>query len=112
MISDGLYWILDEQGEPQITADLTAWAQMFERDERRIVRQQRWLDAEGREHFVSTVFLGSDHSFGTGGPPVLWETMVFVDGVDKFQHRWCSRIEAIAGHHSTVRIFDGPELPE
>lgn len=28
-------------------------------------------------HSVSTVFLGIDHSHGRGGPPILFETMVF-----------------------------------
>lgn len=62
---------------------------------------------------VSTVWLGIDHSFGVG-PPVIFETMVFVDveptkvlgvtldceGTETY--RWCTEAEAIAGHDQVV----------
>jgi len=46
---------------------------------------------------VSTVFLGLDHSIG-GGPPLLFETMVFRDGEGGDQWRYCTWDEAEAGH--------------
>lgn len=52
---------------------------------------------------VSTVFLGVDHSFGSG-PPLLYETMVF--GSEEFaneQERYTTRAEALAGHAEMVR---------
>lgn len=54
---------------------------------------------------VSTVFLGLDHNFGSGGPPILWETMIFnVETEDgyQFQERYSTREEAIAGHAAAV----------
>lgn len=32
---------------------------------------------------VSTVFLGLDHSFGEGGPPLLFESAVFTRGMEE-----------------------------
>ena len=48
---------------------------------------------------VSTVFLAFDHGWG-GGPPVLWETMVFgkKSQYDEEQERYASRADALAGH--------------
>ena len=74
--------------------------------------------------FVSTVFLGLDHSFGSG-PPVLFETMIFgpardgrdypeayeVDGLEEM-YRYCTEPEAIMGHCIVVaRLRTGRELP-
>jgi hypothetical protein len=52
---------------------------------------------------VSTVFLGLDHGHG-GGPPVLWETMIFAHGqeFDQDQDRYTSHEDAVRGHHETV----------
>lgn len=33
--------------------------------------------------YVSTVFLGLDHSWVIDGPPILWETMVFQENPEK-----------------------------
>jgi hypothetical protein len=60
---------------------------------------------------VSTVFLGLDHSFG-GGPPVLFETMVFgmPDG-SEYQDRYHTWQEAEAGHREVVRkLRNGEKL--
>jgi hypothetical protein len=53
---------------------------------------------------VSTVYLGVDHSFGNG-PPLLYETMVFGCGKhDKYQRRYSTQEEALAGHWETVAM--------
>lgn len=93
-------YILDDQGEPVPCPDLMEWA--------------RWL-AHGRhlahdqvgDLEVSTVFLGIDHSFHGGGPPVLWETMIFHRGsrqtaLDGYQERYASRESALRGHADAV----------
>jgi hypothetical protein len=53
---------------------------------------------------VSTVFLGIDHNFYDDGPPVLFETMVFVgrSGRDEDMRRYCTWDEAEAGHKEIV----------
>lgn len=50
---------------------------------------------------VSTVFLGIDHSFGSG-PPLLFETMVFGGPLDEEQVRYSTEAEAAAGHKAMV----------
>jgi hypothetical protein len=52
---------------------LLQWAEMFEKGSDRIVQQNITLYGER----LSTVFLGIDHSFMPGGPPILFETMLF-----------------------------------
>jgi len=47
---------------------------------------------------ISTVYLGTDHGYGSG-PPVLWETMVFCEGDDdQYCERATSRSEALQVH--------------
>lgn len=51
--------------------------------------------------YVSTVFLGLDHSF-CDDSPVLWETMVFRDGNGEETDRYVSEEDAIEGHKRMV----------
>jgi hypothetical protein len=116
-------WVLDDNGEPRIEPDLIKWATWFEnRNNRRVAFTE--LSNGG---VVSTVFLALDHDFGMGRvqwetiqwtqegekiaaefeipyQPVLWETMVFnLDGEwDRYQERYRSRAEALAGHQRIV----------
>lgn len=62
---------------------------------------------------VSTVFLGLDHNFGGGGPPVVFETMVFGGAYDQKCARYCTWDECLAGHDAFVNILikrDGHDL--
>jgi hypothetical protein len=102
-------YILDENGKPKPEPDILTWGRWFERDERRIVRQQRWTRSDGVEVFVSTVFLGMDHR-PTFGPPVLWETMTFIDGESVATYRFTSREAAIVGHNRAVQAEGGEVL--
>jgi hypothetical protein len=63
-------YILDEHGNPKLEPDLMAWATWYgSGDNCRVARTQ--ID----QATVSTVFLALDHNW-SGGPPVLWETMI------------------------------------
>lgn len=53
---------------------------------------------------VSTVFLAHDHNFFGGGPPVLFETMVFEGPLDMEQWRYCTWEEAEEGHKAVVQL--------
>lgn len=81
---------LDENDRP--TDEYLSWC--FGDKPNRIVQQ-----TDVNEHqWVSTVFLGIDHSFGHG-PPVLFESMVFTDGKGgDMMNRYCTWDEAVAGH--------------
>jgi hypothetical protein len=56
---------------------------------------------ESADASVSTVWLGLDHSFG-GGPPLIFESMVFGGGLDQHQWRYATEAEARTGHESLV----------
>lgn len=74
-------------------------------DPRRIIGKDR---VDGWE--VSTVFLILDHGWGTDGPPVLYETMVFcpLGHATYDAERWTTREQAIAGHDQILAaVRDG-----
>jgi hypothetical protein len=58
---------------------------------------------------VSTVFLGIDHGHWRGGPPVLFETMVFGGEHDGDRGRFCTYDAAVEGHRLMVEHVWGPE---
>jgi hypothetical protein len=96
----GLY-ILDANGEPVLCKNIREWGDGMQ-------QVGRTLACETVAGFdVSTVFLGIDHSFH-GGPPVLWETMIFDKerntAFDGYQKRYTSRAAALAGHAEAVRM--------
>ncbi len=100
-------YILDENGEPKKEKNVLKWAKWFEKSgKQRIVKQSK-----PNKYFVSTIFLGLDHSFGSG-ELVLWETMVWNPaGRDIFQERHSSREKAEMTHDRLVeQIVGGREL--
>jgi hypothetical protein len=91
----------DRQGNP--IADLLEWGRLHEDN------AYKRVDATQIGKFwVSTVWLGLDHSFG-GGPPLIFETMVFEDGgSDIYCDRYSTEQEAQEGHDEVVqRLIDG-----
>ncbi len=91
-------YILDGTTPRQV--DLMTWAKWSEDDSKRIVQQDTLPDGVK----VSTVFLGLDHSFGMGGPPILWETMIFGGPHDDEQWRYTSHADALAGHATALEL--------
>ena len=55
------------------------------------------VGVSGAKVHVSTVWLGLDHSYD-GGPPLIFETMVFGGGLDLEMERYSTEAEALAGH--------------
>lgn len=92
-----LQYILDEHGEPQPCDDIVAWGRWFQTAERRVAQDFDEGDP-AKQIRVSTVFLGLDHSYIDGGPPVLWETMVFGGALDGACDRYTSKDDALKGH--------------
>lgn len=91
----GEYILSEDDKTPVEVNDLLTWARWMETGNRRVAK-----DKIG-EVEISTVFLGLDHSFGSGAP-VLWETMVFGGKLDQEQDRYCSYEEALKGHASML----------
>jgi len=85
-------FILD--GHTPVPAELMKWAQRFEKADRHVAM------TEHNGIKVSTVFLGLDHAFG-GGPPQLFETMIFGGEHDEYQER-CSTWEQAEEMHKVA----------
>lgn len=88
-------YILDADGNPVLEPDILAWAAWMEDEDARRVARTEVGNAE-----VSTVFLAM--SYGRGGRPVLYETMVFGGHFDGEQERYYTRAEAEEGHKAMV----------
>ena len=75
------------------------WAYMSEQEDRRVALTL--LTAGDCTVKVSTVFLGLDHNFSGGGPPLIFETMAFGDDTEVID-RYPNEEQALAGHRATV----------
>lgn len=94
-------------GLPVLEPDIIKWAQWLETANRTLGDDR--LPNGVR---VSTVFLGLDHSW-VGKDPVLWETMVFMNGeLDEYQERYTNNVAAALGHVRALRIAKGEIVPE
>lgn len=92
------YYRLAADGRtPVAEPDPLVWAQWFETADRVLART---VLPGG---VVSTVFLGLDHQW-RDGPPVLWETLVFMNGgaVSGSMQRYTSAAAALIGHDIAV----------
>lgn len=105
-----VFYILDSEHRPVPTTDwdeYARWMQEHKYGPRRAnfknhpddMTRVGWTEIRCIE--VSTVFLGMDHGWGDG-PPILFETMVFGGPWDSDCERYCTWVEAEAGHAATV----------
>lgn len=97
-------YVLDEAGVPVPEPDLMTWARWFEQAHEDNASRLRVSRTEIADVHVSTVFLGTDHAF-MGGPPVLFETMIFGGPYDQWQWRYHTRDEALRGHTAAVEAL-------
>jgi hypothetical protein len=102
------HYRLDAKGEPVKCKTLREWCEFFEASEQpgqisRVVKRERVGACE-----VSTVFLALDHAFG-GGPPVLWETMIFADAPN---HAWHNETRRCAGGREQAEAMHAAALDE
>ena len=95
------YYILDDRDGPVKSSSGEAYQWSIDRPYRKIVGLTRFPDGTR----VSTVFLTLDHGWN-GGPPVLWETMIFDnDSYDDWQERYTSYKDAVIGHLAAVKMI-------
>jgi len=97
----------DKAGQP---LELMEWAKLVENTEYKIVCQ----DTLPNGKWISTVWLGLNHSFGEG-LPLIFETMVFPkkgDWSDQDCDRYSTIEEAIAGHEAMVKKHTEEERDE
>jgi hypothetical protein len=101
-----IYWIPEGDTPREVDFDeYVKWAQEPFEKTRRIAKTKI-----GRVE-VSTVFLTIDHNWA-GGPPILFETMIFGGPHDESQWRYHTRAEAEAGHARVVAALRRGEDPE
>lgn len=95
--SDGRPLYYDRQGNP---LSLLEWAKIVEAQDMayKIVKRSGTDDV-----WVSTVWLGIDHSFGEE-VPLIFETMIFglPPEVDEYCERYPTEAAALAGHDRAV----------
>lgn len=53
---------------------------------------------------ISTVFLAIDHNLGHGGPPMIFETLVFDGPLDGEMDRYATEGLALVGHERMVTL--------
>lgn len=85
----------NRQGEP---VTLEEWVRELEKN-----RRVAWDDL-GPLGTVSTVFLGLDHAF-MGGPPLIFETMIFGGPMNEFMDRYSTEEKALGGHRFAVQAL-------
>lgn len=91
-----MYYVLDGH-VPRPVSTAEEWARTFENADR-IVAQTTIGEA-----FVSTVFLGIDHSWD-GREPILFETMIFGGSRDQWQDRCSTWEQAETMHERACKI--------
>lgn len=92
------------EGKKAVPCDLMTWARQFETVDRHVA--QSGERGKGKV-YVSTVFLGLDHSFGDG-PPLLFETMIFGGEHDQYQDRCTTWEQAEEMHRKACELAGLP----
>lgn len=94
----------DLNGQPISSNDYAKIGKLFRDKKRHIAKTV--LRHNRQRVAVSTVLLVADHNF-MGGPPVLWETMIFggPSDCDGSQWRYASRGAAKKGHRDAVAFL-------
>lgn len=95
----GELWVLDEDNKPVKARSIVEWGEFMQGDMRVVARQTVRPGVN-----VSTVFLGINHQWQRGHPPVLFETMVFrSDGTCRVAGRYETWAKAVIGHVDVVQ---------
>lgn len=108
-------YILDDDGNPVPVDTGDSWGDLFAPEKHRsaVLAWAAWIEKANKvvkqttigPYWVSTVFLGVDYGWDPG-PPIIYETMVFLNGDwhDLDCRRYSTRAEAEAGHQTTCDL--------
>lgn len=100
-------YLLDADGNPYPAPDTPAGqleaVLLLQNIARRQVASTE-LGVDGHQVHLSTVFLVFNHAFEAGAPPILYESMLFVDGVNisGSQRRYETQALAEVGHQAIL----------
>ena len=98
----------DRQGNP---IDASTYSQYHMNPVYKVVKQTNCYDGK----WISTVWLGLDHSFANRGTPVIFETMVFENRTHLKEiacKRYTNEQEALDGHEQFVQQYNREVLIE
>jgi hypothetical protein len=93
-------YVLDNTGDPVREPDIVKWGAFLASDAK-LLRQ----DILPNGTRVSTIFTGI--GIDSFSPPRLWETMIFGGTRDRYQDRYSSREDALAGHEKALALASG-----
>jgi hypothetical protein len=99
MMSTGFYKLVGHEVVP--VYDIEEWARGFD-TKRHVAQTKKFIG----HVYISTVFLGLDHSFFSD-IPLLFETMIFGGRDNRYQERYSTWDEAVKGHKRAVRRARG-----
>jgi hypothetical protein len=83
-------WYYDREGKPISQKE---WTRLMGVEDYKIVAQHQVGDS-----WVSTVWLGINHNFGSTGPAIIFETMVFGGRLADEMCRYATEAQAVEGH--------------
>jgi hypothetical protein len=95
-----MWYKLDSDNNPIPCSGISEYEEWFMKHGT-TVAQTRFLDTKGISIYVSTVFLGLDHSYNST-VPILWETMILGGPFDQQSFRYSSFKDALEGHNQIV----------
>jgi hypothetical protein len=101
-----MWYTLDENNKI-VEANVETFDEWIQKNPLKKPVKQEFVD----KIYISTVFLGLDHSYG-GTVPLLWETMIFEGSLDGYQERYTSYEEAVKGHEFAVQMVKNDLLKE
>lgn len=112
---DDRHYILDPQGQPIPAINWQVWAEWFQRNDG---NARRVTETRTKFFWVSTVFIGINYNWNPDGPPLIFESMAFLQpkrcdiravmpdspliGDGEMQWRYSTRDQALAGHIAMV----------
>jgi len=96
------YYILTKDKKVRKAQSQNVWAKFFEDRDNRKVRQTRFTHND-KKLFVSTVFIGIDQSLED--PPLVFETMGFIDGDGVSCDRTPTYESALESHWEACRML-------
>lgn len=93
------------EGKTPVKADFDTYLNWLSKgdDGKMGMRRVAWSGDDNGTH-VSTVFLGTDHSWGQNQPPMIFETMIFGGEHDQWQERCSTWEQAEAMHKEACKL--------
>lgn len=97
-----MWYKLDSDNNPIPCSSILEYEEWFMKHGSTVAKS-KFKDTKNISIYISTVFLGLDHSHNST-VPILWETMVFGGPFDQQLVRYSSFKDALKGHNE---IIDG-----